>query len=227
MKKPPPLALICAGSIGDSPVAKIRNLAEHLGAVKSSAVRVASRVANILRAGQAVSTYEELNSSRIILISVPDAAIEATQAEMLGSGVSWSGRIIVLASNRMGCTELARLAAAGAYTGSLALVPGFEESWFLLEGDRVVQVNLRPLLASRGVRVTMLLPLRRAAYETALACAGVMLVPLLHDAVESMKAAGVSKGEADSILEKQLMRTGRAYLRSGKRAPGLSDDDRC
>lgn len=192
--------------------------------MKSSAVRVASRVSNILRAGHPVNTYEELKPSRIILIAVPDGAIAATQAEMLDSGVSWSGRIIVLASNRMGCAELAHLARAGAYTGSLAMVPGFDDGWFLLEGDRVVLVNFRPLLSGRGVRITTLLASRRAAYENALASAGVLMVPLLRDAVESMKAAGVSKAEADVILEKQLMRTGRAYLRSGRRAPGLGEE---
>ena len=225
MKKPPPVALVCAGSISASPVAKIRNLANYLGPVKSSALRVASRIANILRAGHAVGSYNDFNGIRIILISVPDSLVPETIGEMMGSGISWAGRTVVLSSNRLGCSGLAPLAEVGAHIGSLGLVPGFEDSWFLLEGDRVVVGNVRPLLASTGVRITTLVPLRREAYEVALACVGVGLFPALQHAVESMKAAGVSKQEADTILEKQFMRTGRYYLRSGRRIPGAGDED--
>ena len=210
------VALVGAGSFGDSPLAGVGGLAERLGPVKAPSLRVASRIANNLRAGRAVPDYQEFEACPVVLISVPDKMSEAIIGEMALSGLDWTGKVIVLCSNRLGVTELHPLGQLGAVTGSLAVVPGFESHWYLLEGDKPVERQIRPMLAHHGVRVTIVAAGEKSRCVSALASMGSEFVPLLKTAADSLKTAGLENTEAAAILEKQLRRTLRSYFRSGK-----------
>src|ERR1700730_10677150 len=101
MKKPPPVALLCAGNLTDSASTRFRGLAASLGPVKSSSLRLASRFANILRAGHAVADYETFRECPILLVAVPDAAAADTIRDLSCADLDWTRASVVLCSTAL------------------------------------------------------------------------------------------------------------------------------
>src|SRR5579871_2302877 len=153
MKKLRRVALVAAGKITDLPLARTPGFIDRLGPVKAPSLRVASRIANTLRAGHPVSGYGDFENIAIVVISLPDAIVLQEVAAMTAVKARWSGTTFILCSHDLGCDALTPLASAGALTASLSLIPGFERNWFLLEADKPVERQVRPLLPRRA-RVT-------------------------------------------------------------------------
>jgi hypothetical protein len=214
MKKPPRVALIGAGKFALSPITRMRHLGPQLGPVKAPSLRVASRIANSLRAGHPVSGYDEFEQCELILISVPDDALASVLSDLGACVESRCPKVVVACGERACCQQLTDLASLGASTGTLAMVPGFEDRWFLVEGDKAVERQLRPLLAD--LRVTVIGAFQKQRYLEALAGAAGEFVPCLRKVTEGLKSTGIPSPEANEIIERQVSRTMRSYFRSGK-----------
>jgi hypothetical protein len=94
------------------------------------------------------------------------------------------------------------------------MIPGYNDRWFLLEGGKAVERQVRPVLVH--LRVTVIGAGQKQGYLEALAGMGAQFLPCLRQAGEGLKMAGIPKGEASEIVERQVMRTMRSYFRSGK-----------
>jgi len=218
MKRPKPVALIGAGRLTDTPVADFRGLPDLLGPVKSPSFRLASRIANSLRAGYAVKEYAELDGCRLILISVPDEMLPKLIQEMLSVEMNWANKAVLLCSAGLDSSELAGLAERGAAIGSVSPVAGLEDDWYLVEGDKSAIRQSRKVLEHSGRRVLAIERSLKPLYLSAMTCTGSLLFALLLVASESLRHAGVPAYLAGSILEKQLGKTLRTYLKAGRKA---------
>ena len=218
MKKPKRVALIAAGNLAGSPVSRFARLHEQLGPVKSLSYRLASRVANTLRAGHPVKDYAEFEDCHVILISVPDAALPETIRDLTSAGISWPGKTVLLASASLASGELEPLAALGAASGSLCGIPGFEDQWYLLEGDKLAIRESRSFVDPGARRALAIERGRKPLFLASLTCTGSPLFALLQAASECLRHAGLSSAEAAAILEKQLLRTLRTSAKAGRRA---------
>ena len=221
MKKPKRVALIAAGNLADSAVARFSRLHEQLGPVKSLSYRLASRVANTLRAGHPVKDYAEFDDCHVILISVPDETLPETIRDLASASISWSGKTALIASASLTSSELAPLAALGAAAGSVCSVPGFEDQWYLLEGDKLAIRESRNLVAHGPRRALAIERGRKPFFLASLTCTGSPLFALLQAAAECLRLAGLSSAEAPAILEKQLIRTLRTSVKAGRKAHSL------
>jgi predicted short-subunit dehydrogenase-like oxidoreductase (DUF2520 family) len=210
------VALVAAGEITRSLLAYLPALIAQLGPVKAPTLRVASRIANTLRAGHPVADYVEFEAIAMVLISLPDEIAGQEILSMRSAEVSWSGKTVILCSQELGLEALEPLASAGALTASLSLIGG-ERDWFLLEGNKVVERQVRPLLPPGG-RLTVILPSTKAEYLTAMNCMGTSLMPVLITASAALRKAGFDTADAAAILEWQTGRTIRSYLKFGKKA---------
>jgi hypothetical protein len=217
MKKPPRVALIGAGKFSDSPITRMQFLETQLGPVKAPSLRVASRIANSLRAGHPVVDYEEFEDCELILISVPDPMLAQIIGELSGALNSWREKVVVVCSDHACCEQLAELASRGAATGTLAAVPGYEARWLVLEGEKAVERQVRPILAQ--LRVTVIGAVQKQQYLDALAGLGQQFLPCLKQASEGLRTAGIPGAEASEILERQVVRTMRSHFRSGGMRP--------
>ena len=119
MKKAQSVGLIAAGSLTDSPLTRFWSLPERLGPVKSASYRVASRIANMLRAGHPVKDYAEFEACILILVCVPEENVSQVVAEMLSAAISWRGKAVLLCSTWLDSSSLRELAARGAAVGSI------------------------------------------------------------------------------------------------------------
>jgi predicted short-subunit dehydrogenase-like oxidoreductase (DUF2520 family) len=214
MKKPPRVALIGAGKFSNSPVTRMRNLNAQLGPVKAPSLRVASRISNSLRAGHPVSDYRQFEHSELILVSVPDDMLASILAELAASLYSWQQKTVVACSDEACSGHLSDLAALGAATGTLAMVPGYEDRWCLVEGEKAVERQLRPVLGE--LRVTHIDASQKQHYLQALTAMAGQFMPCLRHASEALRNAGIPSPEVNEIVERQVTRTMRSYFRSGK-----------
>lgn len=216
MKKPLPVGLLVEGNATASTLLHLPGLADQIGPIKSTALRVARRFSNALRAGQAVATYEELQTSGLVLIRVPDDSLERIITEIRASELVLRHMCFAICETWVASDRLSRLREAGACVTTLILVPGGESAWFLAEGDVPAVRQARRLVESSGGRV---LPLRSGAksiYFGAELLVTALPLPLLAAARSSLRQAGVS-GKLLSVLLDQLCEKLLRNLRAGTR----------
>jgi len=218
MKKAKSVALVAAGNLTDSFVSKFYWLSDRLGPVKSTSIRLASRIVNYLRAGHPVDDWTEFNSCDLILVYVHDRLLAQTLGELSSSGIDFRGKAVVLCSVWHGSSELAELCACGAAVGSIGPIPGFEDLRYLIEGDPLAVREARRLVEHRGRRGVVIERSLKPLFLAALTCTGSVLFSVVMAASESLRHAGITPLVSASILERQLGRTLRSYVRAGRKA---------
>lgn len=218
MKRPKSVALVGGGSFSSSSLAGFWLLPEVLGPVKASSFRLASRIANSLRAGHPVKDYSEFDDCTLILVSVPDRSLQGVISQLCSSDISWKEKSIVLLSDSRGSCDLREFVSRGAAVGSITTIPGSADLEYLIEGDRRAIQEARRLVENRERRCLCIERGLKPLYLAALTCTSTLLFPLVMAASESMRRAGVPSVLANGILEKQLSRCLRAYARGGRRA---------
>lgn len=218
MKRPKSVALVGGGSFSGSSLAGFWLLPDVLGPVKASSFRLASRIANSLRAGHPVKDYSEFEACTLILISVPDQALRGIVSELCSSDIAWKDKSIVLCSAVRGSCDLREFRARGASIGSITTIPSCAELEYLVEGDRRAIQEAKRLVENRERRCLCIERGRKPLYLAALTCTSSLVFPLVMAASESMRRAGVPSAHANLILENQLSRCLRSYARGGRRA---------
>jgi len=223
MKKAQSVGLIGTGNLTDSPLTRFWWLSERLGPVKSASYRVASRIANMLRAGHPVKDYAEFESCVLVLICVPEENISQIVSDMLSAEISWRGKAVVLCSTWLDSGELRELSARGASVGSISPIPGFpipgsNDERYLVEGDPFAIRQAKSLVEYRERRAVAIERPLKPFYLAALTCTGTLLFALLHVASESLRNAQIPPGLSATLLERQLTRTLRSFLKGGRRA---------
>jgi predicted short-subunit dehydrogenase-like oxidoreductase (DUF2520 family) len=218
MKKAQSVGLIAAGSLTDAPLTRFWFLSDRLGPVKSGSFRVASRIANMLRAGHPVKDYAEFESCALVLLCVPEECVAQAIADMLAAGISWRGKAVVVCSTWLDSGDLRELSARGASVGSISSIPGFEDERYLVEGDPLAIRRARSLVEYRTRRAVPIERPLKPLYLVALTCTSSIFFALLHVAFESLRRAGHPPPLSASILERQVTRTVRSFLKGGRRA---------
>src|SRR3954467_8567466 len=109
MKKQLQLGLVVEGNSTESTVLHLPKLVEQLGPVKSTVLRVARRVSNMLRAGYAVADYEELQAASLVLIRAPDAAVPRIVDELRSAELVLKDLSFVLCESWLPANKLAAL----------------------------------------------------------------------------------------------------------------------
>jgi len=218
MKKSQSVALIAAGSLTGSVVSGFRKLYDRLGPVKAPTFRLASRISNALRAGHPVRDYAEFDSCGLILVNVPDAIMPRVAGEIAAADISWRNKSIVLCSAWLDSGELSELAARGASIGSISAIPGFEDSRYLVEGDRQAILDSKGLVEQNARRIVAIERSLKPFYLAALTSTSSLLFAPLLAASECLRRAGICAWDAAAILERQVNKTLRSQAKAGRRA---------
>jgi predicted short-subunit dehydrogenase-like oxidoreductase (DUF2520 family) len=217
MKTAKSVALLAEGKLTDSPLARFWSLSQMLGPVQASSYRLASRIANRLRAGYAVQDYDGFDACRTVLISVPDHSLPRVLAKLCSAEISWPGKAVILSSSALDSGELREFSARRASVASISTIPGFEDLRYLVEGDKPAVRAAKRLVEHGDRRAVAIERGLKPFYQAALTCTGSLLFALLLAASESLRHAGVEAPVSAAILERQIGKSLRSYLRAGRR----------
>jgi len=218
MPKPSPVALIAAGKFSESPITSFARLADRLGPVKASSFRLASRISNHLKAGHPVPDFEEFKSARVVLVSVPDDALDGTIAELAAAEISWRGKSVLLCSAQRDSLSLHTLVRQGASPASVYPIPGFEGRRYLVEGDRAAIRDAQRLIEHGGARMLTIESGRKPLYLAALTLTGNVLIALVAASAESLHLCGLTAAQTATLIDKAVEKTVRGYWKAGAKA---------
>jgi hypothetical protein len=207
-------ALLASGNAAASPVVRALAAANAIGPVASTSFRVASRIANAVRAGRAVASVEAFEDSHLILISVPAQAMASAVAQLVAAPFEWKHRTVILEGDDGAC--LAPLHQLGAITGVITVMPGAGGRLFLLEGERPAVREPRALLG-RTVQLVLIPPGARARFDAGLTFAGHALFPLLAAADAAFATTGLHRRLTDPVLGKTVQRALRAWTNARRK----------
>ncbi len=216
MKKLSSVGLVVEGKSTNSAILRLPNLAEELGPIKATPLRVARRLANFLRAGYGVSTYEELAQCRLILIRAPDNMVRRIVDELCRADLDFSDAAVVLCetwqsgrfSNRFTrsaprselCSPFRAIAGAGSFSkrslGPLGLAKQF------IDGNEGKVFELKP--GSKQL------------YFAAELLATAFPIPLLMAAQQALRDAGIGGNILHSLLEELAQKMFKDFLNASR-----------
>jgi len=217
MRSQKPAGLIGAGGVSQSFLARLPAVLEQLGPVKGSSLKVSRRIANGLRAGFGVDTYQALEPCGLIWILAPEPSLDFVTAE-LASAVPLEGKTVVLCDALRDSLRASPLRTAGARVVTLNCLQESSERKFVGEGHAVALTELRKLLAVDRRKLIELRPDTKPFYFAGVYLGSQLLMPWIAGAAESFRAAGLPRDEAVGAVEAMGTRALRAYAKAGDKA---------
>lgn len=217
MKDGGAMGLIGAGGVNQSFLARMPVLLSRMGPIKAASFRVARRVANTLRAGQAANGYEELEACRVIWIAVPDSGLDKVSKD-LAAAVPLTGKIAVLCGSTRDSFWPSPLLAGGARVVTLNCVEESRERLFVAEGDPAAMKELRRVMGAEKRKLIELRAASKALYLAGVHLATHLLLPWIAASVESLRDAGLTRTEATRVANALGSRALRAYAKAGAKA---------
>lgn len=215
MPNKPWIGLLAAGPMSPA-LFRISNLNVHLGPVASASLRVASRLANRLKAGTAVQA-EFLQQAELVFLTGPEEAFPELLRLALSSGIDWKNRTAILLDFRRDASDLAPLRALGASTGTLDSLDAFSDFRFVCDADASARRRLQRFATATTSSIFYLDPGGKPVFTAGTAFTGTLFTPLVAATVDCLKKAGLTQPESMLIAERNTLHTLRSWLKSGRK----------
>ncbi len=212
------IALVTTVQTRDCSLCRIRNLTAHLGPIMARSPRQSTRLANTLRAGYPVSTFEELAPARVVLLCIAEGDLSEVLDGLVSVRFSWRGKSVLLCGPAPDSISLMDLAERGAAVASLAAVSGSDDLHYLVEGDKHAIREAKRLVEGGGGRVLVVQRSSQALCAAGASLASWLVAPLIDASVSCFRSAGLTPRRAGPLAEGIVERTLRAYLKGGRRA---------
>jgi predicted short-subunit dehydrogenase-like oxidoreductase (DUF2520 family) len=216
MKKQSPVGLIIEGNATNSAILRLPGVAEEIGPIKSTALRVARRVSNMLRAGYAVADYEQLEATRLILVRAPDGALPRIIDELLAADLDFRSLCFVLCESWIHSNVFDPLRKKGACGATILAVPSAARNWFVSEGDYRVLRALRVLVERADGKTLELRNGRKEFYFAAELLASALPIPMYVAAQRALREAGLSGKHLQILLEEMAERMFRDFVHASR-----------
>ena len=92
----PDYGVMGGGAVNRSIIGRLPSKTRVLGPVAAVSYRVASRIANLLKAGEAVRSADDLDAVRVILFHAPPDQEAALLAILKAAKIHWYGKSLIL-----------------------------------------------------------------------------------------------------------------------------------
>jgi len=228
MVTPYGISIIGAGRVGRSLGRSLRERGWKIHAVVTQNQSTARRAVRAIGSGRAhVTITRDVFLAAVVLISVPDAAIDQVVAQLAAFGEEeLRGRIILHTSGALSSEVLAPLRALGATVGSFHPLQSFsgigsadlEGNLVALEGD-VPAVRLsRSMARGLGAHPVILRSATKPLYHAAASISAGHVLALMEAAVNLLVSVGIKRREALLALLPLTRRVLENQERLGARA---------
>ena len=222
------LALIGPGRVGKTLVQLLPKDKVRLGAVLSRDLTSARRAVRLMKRGSAARTLQRLNEADVVLIAVPEPALDGVVEQLSQVKVDYQDKVILHTSTTHGSEALAPLETLGAAVGSLQPLYIFQSPvltlsgvYFVYEGTRVAAAVARQLVRELGAEFQLVKADHKANHTVAVSMASDLLTGLLEGATRQMMTSGFTRRRALAAISPVVEATMEEYARSGRNSrPG-------
>ena len=205
-----------AGAVGKSLIGALPRKTFEIGPVAAVSYRVASRIANVLRAGYSVRSVTELNAAPVILFHSPPEQ-QANLLELLDTaGIQWKGKALIFCDSEVDIHSMQRFEAKGAGTGLIRSfgIPGS----VAVAGRAAALVEVRRIARAARMKPIEIAPAALCLFDSALMLCNIALTPLIDSAVSFACRSGVRRNAATRAVCALIEQTVREYAHSGKQS---------
>jgi uncharacterized protein DUF2520 len=217
-----------AGAVSKSLIFRLPGKTRDMGPVSAVSYRVASRIANALRAGYPVRTASELNHASVILFHAPADQAQTLLGMLEAAEIDWASTAVVFCDCDVDAGAKRRLDALGASTAVAREfgIPGR----IAVEGRAAALTAAHRMARELQLKPVEISPGSTALFDAAVTLGNAALTPLIDRAATLLRAAGIRDTEAVRIASALFEQTARVYARSGRqswawyiRAPEMVD----
>jgi hypothetical protein len=207
-----------AGAVGKSLIGRLPGKARDIGPIACVSYRVASRIANTLRAGHAAREPGDLNTSRTILFHSPPDQIAGLAPVLLSDQIHWTGKSLVLCDCELPSDLLACLTERGA---SAASASEFGIAGYLaIQGTGPALTAAHRMARELRLKAIDIPPGAGTTFKAAITFATCAFTPLIDRVATLLRQAGVRETEAPRLAAALFQKTAADYIHSGKQSWG-------
>jgi hypothetical protein len=205
-----------AGPVSKSLIGRLPSRSRDLGPVSAMSFRVASRIANTLRAGHPVRSVEELDAVAVVLFYSPPEYLENLLELLEEAEIDWVGKALIFCDCRPGPGVRERFEARGASV-AIARRLGIPPRIIVEGADGALQIVQR---MARDLRLKAVGISRGSAdlFDAAITFGSSAITPLIDWAATLLRNAGIRDIEAARIASSLFEQTARDYAHSGKQS---------
>ncbi len=207
-----------AGAVSASLIGRLLSRrTRELGPVSAVSYRVASRIANTLRAGYPVRTADELSGVTCVLVHSPPDHVEILVRVLEKAEIDWAGRALVFCDCTVGRAVTQRFQAKGA---SIAVARRFGiPGRIIVEGFEGAALQaVHRMGRELRMKAVEILPGSADLFDAAMTLGGAAISPLIDRAAALLRDAGIRDIEAARIASSVFEQTARDYAHSGKQS---------
>jgi hypothetical protein len=208
-----------AGAVSASLIGQLPSKVREIGPVAAVSYRVASRIANTLRAGHAVRTADELNGVPCVLFHSPSDQAASLIGILEAAAIDWTGKSLIFCDCAVPYSIRQRFKARGASV-AVAREFGIPKS-ILVEAekgrDTAVRTVLRVVrqLHRKAIEIS---PDFADTFDAAVTLGTATITSLIDRTAGLFREAGIRDTEAARLAASLFEQTARDYAHSGKQS---------
>jgi hypothetical protein len=195
------VGLVVEGNATSSPILRLTSLIEELGPIKSVGLQVARRISNFLRAGYAVTDYQELESAKLVLLRLPDSRVMRIVGELCETDLPFREMCFVLCESWLPTDILIPLRRRGSQIASVVDVGPLSRNCFVIEGDVPAVRRIKRALARGAGRMIEIHPGGKALYFAANLLSTAIPIPAFQLAQQALRESGVSGNDLTLLTD--------------------------
>lgn len=217
------VGLVGPGRVGRALAELLPEESFRLGPVLSSNLTSARRAVRLMRRGSPAAGPEDLAACPVVLIAVPDTALEETALGLYKTEFSWKKKVVLHTSGILGSSVLEPLEKRGASIGSMHPLYVFQRRpvslagvHFTVEGNSPAVNVARKMIRSFDGEFQVVGPEDKVHHSIATTLVSDFSTGLLEAAVGQMVAGGFSRKRALGAINRLLEVSLEDYERSGR-----------
>ena len=208
--------VIGAGALSKSLIGQLPRKTRQIGPVAGVSFRVASRIANSLRAGHPVRDADELNGVPIILFHAPAVQVRLVAELLEKARIDWKAKPLIFCDCEVPLPVVERFRALGAST-AVARQFGIAGT-IMVEGQPPALSCALRIASELRLRAIEIAPGTSDLFAATLTLATSALTPLVNRAAMLLRASGLrdkaAVGMATALFEKTIQEFGHSGKQS-------------
>jgi predicted short-subunit dehydrogenase-like oxidoreductase (DUF2520 family) len=208
--------IVGAGGVSAGLIGRLPRNAMALGPVGAVSFRVASRIANTLKAGWPVRSLDELDGVRLILFHSPHEHFAVLLEALASARIQWSGKSLVFCDCEAGLAATGRFRQMGASVARIRrcglpgrLVVEGTPPALTLASSLVRELRFKPVVIGEGCE---------ALFDAAVTLGSAAITPLIDAVARILRHCGVRDAESVQLATGLFARTAGEYAHSGRQS---------